>query len=145
MSDTFSIILQGDALECLSDLPDESVQCVVTSPPYWGLRDYGESGQMGLEATPYEYVERLVGVFKEVRRVLRNDGTVWLNLGDTYAANRSYQVASTKGGPKHSPAQAKQTSNKVPQRLKPKDLIGVPWRVALALQADGWCGIFVSL
>ena len=114
------------------------VQTVITSPPYFGLRDYGVDGSIGLEPTPDAYVASLVAVFAEVWRVLRDDGTVWLNLGDSYAANRSYQVPSTKGGPKHSPAQANQTSNHVPDGLKSKDLIGIPWRVAFALQAAGW-------
>jgi len=82
-------ILQGDVLERLKELPDASVQCVVTSPPYYGLRNYGIDGQIGLEETPEEYVDKLVEVFREVRRVLRNDGTLWLNLGDSYAANRT--------------------------------------------------------
>ncbi|RUM99153.1 site-specific DNA-methyltransferase [Pseudaminobacter arsenicus] len=117
---------------------DKSVHCAVTSPPYFGLRDYGMEGQMGLEQTPDEYVAGMVAVFREVRRVLRDDGTLWLNLGDSYAANRTYQVASTKGGPKHSGAQGKLGGSHVPDGLKPKDLIGIPWRVVFALQADGW-------
>lgn len=128
----------GDALATLRQMNDCSVHCVVTSPPYFGLRDYGVDGQIGLEPSPEEFVAALVTVFREVRRVLRDDGTLWLNLGDSYAANRSYQAPSTKGGPKHSPAQAVSTNNKVPEGLKPKDLIGIPWRVAFALQADGW-------
>ena len=116
-----------------------SVQCCITSPPYFGLRDYGHEGQIGLEATPDAYVARLVEVFREVRRVLRDDGTLWLNLGDSYAANRTYQVPSTKGGPKHSESQAVGgRGSEVPFGLKPKDLIGIPWRAAFALQADGW-------
>lgn len=131
--------LQGDCLESLKSLPDQSVHCVVTSPPYFGLRDYGQEGQIGLEETPDAYVQRLVEVFREVRRVLCNDGTLWVNLGDSYAANRSYQVPSTKGGLKHGPGQAAGGKGSVvPDGLKPKDLIGVPWRVAFALQADGW-------
>jgi site-specific DNA-methyltransferase (adenine-specific) len=90
----------------MRDMPDCSVQCCVTSPPYWGLRDYGHEGQIGLEATPEDYVERIVAVFREVRRVLKDDGTLWLNLGDSYADG--------------------------------KQLVGIPWRVAFALQADGW-------
>ena len=183
-------------------LKDQTVQCVVTSPPYWGLRNYGLEplvwndpggckhewgketrkkqpfqrdhasdgsfgetrgveasrqgmafeasqgtfcshcsawrGSLGHEPTPDLYVQHLVEIFREVRRTLRDDGTVWLNLGDSYAANRSYQVPSTKGGPKHSRAQGAQSSNSVPPGLKPKDLCGIPWRVAFALQADGW-------
>jgi len=99
-------ILEGDALTNLREMPDGAVQCCVTSPPYWGLRDYGAEGQLGLEPTPEEYVERMVEVFREVRRVLRDDGTLWLNLGDSYGPD--------------------------------KQLMGMPWRVAFALQADGW-------
>lgn len=126
-------ILTGDAIEQLKMLPDRSVQCVVTSPPYYNLRDYGVPGQIGLEDTPQEYVARLVEVFREVRRVLRDDGTVFLNLGDSYAANRSYQVCDNKhvdAGNNH--------SSSAPPGLKPKDMIGIPWRVAFALQDDGW-------
>ena len=132
-------ILIGDALTRLRDLPNESVHCCVTSPPYWGLRDYGVEGQIGLEETPGAYVARMVEVFAEVRRVLRADGTCWVNLGDSYAASRPYQVPSTMGGPKHGPAQAALgRGSSVPDGLKPKDLVGIPWRVAFALQADGW-------
>jgi DNA modification methylase len=129
----------GDCLASLRQMPAESVNTCVTSPPYFGLRDYGHEGQIGLEDTPEAYVARLVEVFREVRRVLRDDGTLWLNLGDSYAANRSYQVPSTKGGPKHGPGQsAGGAGSVVPDGLKPKDLLGIPWRVAFALQADGW-------
>ena len=132
-------ILLGDCRETLRSLPDQSVHCVVTSPPYFGLRDYGHGDQIGLEPTPDEFVAAMVEVFREVHRVLRDDGTFWLNLGDSYAANRTYQVPSTKGGKKHGPAQAAGgTGSTVPEGLKPKDLIGIPWRVAFALQADGW-------
>ena len=136
--DDWLTVHQGDCREVMAGMEPESVHCVVTSPPYWGLRDYGTAGQLGLEPTPEAYVEAMVAVFREVRRVLRSDGTVWLNLGDSYAANRSYQVASTKGGAKHSPAQGALGSSEVPDGLKPKDLVGIPWRVAFALQADGW-------
>jgi DNA modification methylase len=105
----------------------------VTSPPYWGLRDYGVAGQLGLEKTPEEYVEKVVAIFREVWRVLRGDGTLWLNLGDTYAANRGYQVVDNK----HIDVGNSKASS-VPPGLKPKDLVGIPWRVAFALQADGW-------
>ena len=132
-------ILQGDVCERLASLPAESVQTCVTSPPYWGLRDYGHDGQIGLESTPAEYVTRLVEVFAEVHRVLRDDGTLWLNLGDSYAANRSYQVPSTKGGPKHSDSQsAGGKGSVVPLGMKPKDLVGIPWMVAFALRDYGW-------
>ena len=113
-------IFVGDCVDSMRKMESKSVHTCVTSPPYFGLRDYGMDGQIGLEDTPEAFVARLVEVFREVRRVLRDDGTLWLNLGDSYAANRSYQVTSTKGGP------------------KPKDLIGIPWRAAFALQADGW-------
>lgn len=130
----------GDCRDVLRGMADGSVNCVVTSPPYFGLRDYGVDGQIGLEQTPDEYVAEMVAVFREVRRVLRDDGTLWLNLGDSYAANRGYQVEQTKGGPKHGPAQAVSGRGQRAEDygLKPKDLIGIPWRVAFALQADGW-------
>jgi len=129
----------GDCLNILPTLEAGSVQTCVTSPPYFGLRDYGMPDQIGLEATPDEFVAAMVAVFREVRRVLRDDGTLWLNLGDSYAAKRTYQVPSTKGGAKHGPAQSvRGRGSTVPDGLKPKDLIGIPWRVAFALQADGW-------
>jgi len=126
-------ILVGDCRASLASLPPESVQTCVTSPPYWGLRDYGVAGQLGLEETPEAYVAALVDVFRAVRRVLRDDGTLWLNLGDSYAANRSYQVPDSK----HVDVGNSRASS-VPPGLKPKDLVGIPWRVAFALQADGW-------
>lgn len=164
-------ILVGDACSALRTLPAESVQCCVTSPPYWGLRDYGVPGQIGLEATPEDYVKRLIEVFREVRRVLRKDGILWLVLGDCYATGagkvgdcpgggeqgarwrgdidrlrddkrgyrgerlvngRNDQIHRNKVGPTTQP-------NRMPvPGLKPKDLVGIPWRVAFALQADGW-------
>ena len=130
-------VLEGDVREVLKTLDDESVQCVVTSPPYWGLRDYGVDDQLGLEATPEEFVENMVDVFREVKRVLRNDGTLWLNLGDTYCGT-GHKGEHTD--PKHKEGRNGQKialNNKV-AGLKSKDLIGIPWRVALALQADGW-------
>jgi DNA modification methylase len=132
-------ILQGDVLERLADLPDESVHCVVTSPPYWGLRSYGVDGQIGLEATPEEYVERIVGVFREVRRVLRGDGTCWVNLGDSYNGYMANQRAtSISAHNQHArPFFAKGHGPRT-RSLKPKDLVGIPWRVAFALQTDGW-------
>jgi len=135
----------GDVLACLRELPDESVHCVVTSSPYWGLRDYGTDGQIGLEASPDAYVQRMVEVFRDVRRVLRADGTLWLNLGDSYASsgvsgrgalNKLGERMGTGGGHKHSSVDLGRAPT--PEGLKPKDLIGIPWRVALALQADGW-------
>ena len=132
-------IIQGDAVESLRLLDDKSVNCCVTSPPYFGLRDYGHDGQIGLEPTVAEYVASLVAVFSEVHRVLRDDGVLFLNLGDSYAAKRSYQVPSTKGGPKHSDSQSVNgRGSEIPAGLKPKDLIGIPWRVAFALQEAGW-------
>lgn len=114
-------------------------QMCVTSPPYFGLRDYKHPGQIGLEPTVDEYVAGMVEVFRCVWNVLADDGVLWLNLGDSYAANRSYQVPSTKGGPKHGDSQSVGgAASRVPDGLKPKDLIGIPWRVAFALQADGW-------
>lgn len=133
------IVLIGDALQLLTTLPAACVQCCVTSPPYFGLRDYGVPGQIGLEKTPGEYVANLQAVFAEVRRVLKPDGTLWLNLGDTYAA-------SGRGGGGHS-FQHDDVGTVISQQnsrrqavagYKPKDLIGIPWLVAFALRADGW-------
>lgn len=128
-------ILHGDALTTLRTLPSESVHCIVTSPPYFGLRDYGADGQIGLEPTPEEYVAALVAVLREARRVLRNDGTLWLNLGDSFAAGGAIDPywRTTSGKIMPPQGRAPRTGN-----LKPKDLIGIPWRVAFALQADGW-------
>ena len=133
----------GDALEVLLELPDASVHCCVTSPPYWGLRDYGVNGQVGMESSPQEYVGKMVAVFREVRRVLRDDGTLWLNLGDSYCAsgkNRSVEQAqanSTLAGRKHGSEALRQISKRAPN-LKLKDLVGIPWMVAFALRDDGW-------
>ena len=149
-----AVLYCGDALEVLGALPDESVHCCVTSPPYWGLRDYGVPGQLGLESTPAEYVEKMVAIFREVRRVLRDDGTLWLNLGDSYhgswgnSGSRPELDGKTlnqrpkdaeylpRGGwdeRRERPASSYKIAG-----LKPKDLVGIPWRVAFALQADGW-------
>lgn len=138
-------IINGDALEVLQTLPDSSINCCITSPPYFGLRDYGVDGQVGNESTPEEYVQKLTEILTEVKRVLKDDGTLWLNLGDSYAG--SNQGAGTKN------PTAKQKSNrgtnymttvehksklaKLPG-LKAKDLIGIPWMVAFALRDDGW-------
>jgi len=131
--------LVGDVRETLRALPDASVQCVVTSPPYWGLRDYGVAGQIGREATPEAYVESLVGVFREVRRVLTRDGTLWLNLGDVYANDgKSGGRTSGKHGRRLGSDAAGVERKKRTTGLPPKSLIGLPWRVAFALQADGW-------
>jgi DNA modification methylase len=133
-------IIPGDCIAGLRTLPDASVHCCVTSPPYWGLRDYGHDGQIGLESTPEAYVARMVEVFREVRRVLRQDGTCWVNLGDSYAAGGMSNPSSksTLGGGKDRGAASYCISRKNPDGLKPKDLVGIPWRVAFALQADGW-------
>ena len=128
-------IYVGDCRETLKTLPDQSINTCITSPPYWGLRDYDDDKQLGMEDTPEEFVENLVQVFKDVKRVLRDDGTVWLNLGDSYFGS------SGQGGKTN-----KQTTNKGSYHnhkrksdyLKPKDLVGIPWRVAFALQQDGW-------
>ncbi|MFN9114662.1 MAG: DNA-methyltransferase, partial [Bacteroidota bacterium] len=184
---TNHLIIQGDCIDGMKTVPSESVHCVVTSPPYYGLRDYGtatwEGGdplcnhtismdtkwndpkrgtdvlrpevahrggssshchlcgatridqQIGLEESPDEYVARLVEVFREVRRILRHDGTVWLNLGDSYAGNNSQASNNGRAGYGNP---RERVVNRISEGLKPKDLIGIPWRVAFALQADGW-------
>jgi DNA modification methylase len=133
------LLIQADARRI--PLADRSVHCVVTSPPYWGLRDYGVGGQIGLEATPDAFVAEIVRVFREVRRVLRDDGTLWMNLGDSYASTGEFG-RNDGGGPGRllGEVQAERSSRRLKNDhgLKPKDLIGIPWRVALALQADGW-------
>jgi DNA modification methylase len=138
-------ILNGDCIEMMKTLPDRSVNCCVTSPPYFGLRDYGHEGQIGLEETPDAFVQKMVEVFREVNRVLRDDGTLWLNLGDSYAG--SGKGRNGDGSPNVDPLSKQATSagtiigklikSQTPD-CKPKDLIGIPWRVAFALQADGW-------
>ena len=126
----------GNCLETLQKMDDQSVNTCITSPPYWGLRDYnGEEEQLGLEDTPELFVNNLVKVFREVKRVLRDDGTVWLNLGDSYSSGgRTTTTNQTLRGDKDYGV----TRPKPSEGIKPKDLIGIPWRVALALQADGW-------
>lgn len=140
-------IIQGDCIAGLRTLPDASVHCCVTSPPYWGLRNYGHDGQIGLESTPEAYVARMVEVFREVRRVLRDDGTLWLNLGDTYANTPVGKFngggfkdgSALTGGRDLSGVATSGSVNKwKASGLKQKDLVGIPWRVAFALQADGW-------
>jgi DNA modification methylase len=136
-------ILNGECIEMMKTLPDRSVNCCVTSPPYFGLRDYGHEGQIGLEETPEAFIQKMVEVFSEVKRVLRDDGTLWLNLGDSYAGSgkgRNADGSHQEGG--------KQGTNKgtvlgslvktYAQDCKPKDLIGIPWMVDFALRADGW-------
>jgi DNA modification methylase len=130
-------ILIGDVTTRLNDISDASVQCVVTSPPYWGLRDYGHDEQIGLESTPEDYVARMVNVFREVRRVLVNDGTLWLNLGDSYNGAAPSRSGANDYNDGRTNREKRFLGGGV-QRLKPKDLVGIPWRVAFALQADGW-------
>lgn len=129
-----SLIIESDAMIALQKLPSESVQCIVTSPPYWGLRDYGIEGQIGLEEKLQQYINKLVAVFSEAKRVLKNDGILWLNIGDGYTSgNRGYRAPDKKN-----PARAMSVRPDTPEGLKSKDLLGIPWRLALALQADGW-------
>ncbi|MDR1573692.1 MAG: site-specific DNA-methyltransferase [Clostridiales Family XIII bacterium] len=129
-----SSIIEGDSHIVLQKLPDGFVQCVVTSPPYWGLRDYGVAGQIGLEPQLQQYVDNLLLVFREVKRVLSPTGVLWLNVGDGYTSgNRKYRVPDKKN-----PARTMSFRPDTPEGLKPKDLLGVPWRLAFALQADGW-------
>ena len=147
------MILIGDCIEQMKTLPAESVHMCVTSPPYWGLRDYGVARQLGLEKTPQEFVENMVGVFREVKRVLKNDGTLWLNLGDSYAGSWGNQSRKEHRGKQRAVTKeqiqdfrpygnlegaTKTGSRERTPGLKPKDLVGIPWRVAFALQADGW-------
>jgi len=131
-------LYQGDALETLKQMEDESINCCVTSPPYWGLRDYGVDGQLGLESTPEEYVENMVKVFREVKRVLRDDGTLWLNLGDSYAGSGRGPTGRNGIGNQEKRQGFHSPKVVIPTGLKPKDLIGIPWMVAFALRADGW-------
>lgn len=157
-------ILKGDCREILRGLPEESVHCVVTSPPYWGLRDYGVDGQLGMEGSLGEHVETMADVFREVRRVLRSDGTLWLNYGDSYASSVNGRSAADikslgtddrtfrdkpfstigpvwrDGNPEKNGGKSNRNGLTVDAGclLKPKDLCGIPWRVAFALQADGW-------
>lgn len=131
----------GDSLDVLSGMADESVDCCITSPPYWGLRDYGCDNQLGLEKTPEEYVANMVQLFREVRRVLKKDGVLWLNLGDSYASGKSRYSSKpqTISGKSHDePSNGNKPDLYYHPYLKDKDLVGIPWRVAFALQADGW-------
>lgn len=145
----YATFMVGDAVSVLKGLPDKYFNTVVTSPPYFGLRDYGVDGQMGLEPTVDEYVDGMVGVFREVRRVLRDDGTLWLNLGDSFSRSQTTNVPQTKNKPLGYPTHSKiGSSDKAVGRgsrpgsrasnLSPKQLLGIPWRVAFALQDDGW-------
>lgn len=149
-----NLIHSGDSLEILKSFPDESINCVITSPPYWGLRDYGMDAQLGLEKSPEEYVKNLVSIFHEIKRVLKNDGTLWLNLGDSYAGSwgnysgqnrgvgrqREIKNGSTVPNPAYDGAEnwRPPTSGKMENGIKNKDLVGIPWMVAFALRADGW-------
>lgn len=127
-------ILVGDSRKVLATLPYGTFQCAITSPPYWGLRDYGVDGQIGAEPDVDDYIRDLVAVFREVRRVLREDGTLWLNIGDSYTSgNRGWRQADKKN-----PARGMDYRPPNPKGLKDKELIGIPWRLAFALQADGW-------
>lgn len=146
MSEVNYKVFIGDCIETMREMADQSVHCCVTSPPYFGLRDYGVDGQIGLEETPEQFIAKLVEVFREVRRVLRDDGTLWVNIGDSYARSAGPEesklatthtigvgykrVAENGGAPKK--------KNRPPEGLKPKDLIGIPWMLAFALRADGW-------
>lgn len=145
MSDQTPITLSYDqqvyaqSCETMEQIPDRMVQMCVTSPPYFGLRDYEVDGQIGLESTVDAYVARLVAVFREVRRTLRDDGVLWINLGDSYNSGASGRLGgSTLGGGQSNQARSNRFGRNIISELKPKDLIGIPWRVAFALQADGW-------
>lgn len=135
-------ILVGDCIEMMRTLPDKSVHTCVTSPPYFGLRDYGVDGQIGLEETPAVFLDRLVAVFREVRRVLRDDGTIWVNMGDSYArdggTDRKVPTSARVQSTRNTLIQMSDRTSRSPGGMKPKDLMGMPWRLAFALQDDGW-------
>lgn len=132
-------IIEGDCRSMLCDLPAESVHCIVTSPPYFGLRDYGVDGQMGLEATPDEFVAGMVAVFRECRRVLRDDGTCWINIGDSYSGGgRGGNPVTSKHKKQATKAGSISVRDIKRSPFKDKDLIGIPWMLAFALRADGW-------
>ncbi len=133
-------VLVGDSLELLPKLPDVSIQCCVTSPPYWGLRDYEHSAQIGSEPSPVAYVQNLVNVFREVKRKLRDNGTLWLNIGDGYARNGGVGKHGPNAIVGNTKKQIQKRNCKVPDcwGLKDRDLLGMPWRIAFALQEDGW-------
>lgn len=138
-------ILNGDCLQMLKTLPEKSVNCIVTSPPYYGLRDYGHDDQIGLEQSPDEYIEKLVSVFRECKRVLKDDGTLWVNIGDSYAGSGKGMNAD---GSRTINSEVQKTNQgsfngNLPKKfearnIKPKDLIGIPWMLAFALRKDGW-------
>lgn len=134
-------IIEYNVLNTPWPLPDESIDCCVTSPPYWGLRDYGEPGQLGLEKTPEEYIEKMVMVFAEVKRVLKPDGTLWLNIGDSYCSSgtgSSTEKSTITGGLKNQIESGKRPSKLHIKGIKPKDLVGIPWMLAFALRDSGW-------
>jgi site-specific DNA-methyltransferase (cytosine-N4-specific) len=129
-----SELIIGDARKVLADFPDRHFDCIVTSPPYWGLRDYGYDGQIGAEPTVDAYINDLVKLFREARRTLKDDGTLWLNIGDSFTSGgRTWRQSDSKNK-----GRAMSYRPDTPEGLKPKDLIGVPWKIAFALQADGW-------
>lgn len=135
------MILQGDALSVLKTLDDESIDCCVTSPPYYNLRDYGVDGQIGLEDSPQEYIQKLVEIFREVRRVLKKDGTLWVNIADSYATGTNATRKQSKNpgvGANNPKAQNSVSRVGTPVGCKTKDLIGIPWMLAFALRDDGW-------
>jgi DNA modification methylase len=135
-------VLVGDCIARMKDLPEKSIQLCVTSPPYFGLRDYGHEGQIGLEETPEQFIAKLVAVFREVRRVLADDGTLWVNIGDSYArtggTDRKVSASAKVGSTRNTLKQMSDRTTKAPDGLKEKDLIGIPWMLAFALRADGW-------
>lgn len=133
-------ILTGDSRQVLPLLDSRTVQCCVTSPPYWGLRDYDHPAQLGAEESPQRYVDNLVAIFREVRRVLRDEGTLWLNVGDGYARNGGVGVCGPNARVGNTKKLIQKRNCRVPNcwGLKDRDLLGLPWRVAFALQADGW-------
>ena len=134
ISEFDSKIVLGDCRNVLKNLDNEIFQCCVTSPPYWGLRDYGIIGQIGAEMELQDYINNLVKLFREVRITLKKDGTLWLNIGDSYTSgNRKWRQTDEKN-----PARAMSYRPPTPKGLKPKDLVGIPWRLAFALQNDGW-------
>ena len=128
----------GDALDIARTLPDGAADCIVTSPPYFGLRDYGIDGQYGLEASPAEYVETMRGLFAELRRVLADDGTLWLNIGDSYSGYHGNKNCADDAAPSNKPGYWENMRASIPGGIPPKNLFGIPWRVAFALQDDGW-------
>lgn len=135
----------GDSLETIKTFKNESIDCVVTSPPYYGLRDYGMDGQIGLEETPGAYIQRLVELFREIRRVLKDDGTIWVNIGDSYyGGGKTSSISDNGSGEKQKSNKGAVSRENLPNNrrksdtYKPKDLIGIPWMLAFALRADGW-------